>query len=468
METNTKKGTEQRNSEPRIKEQKQTSYYIRLILLAIPITMQHIVSIGLNLVDNIMVGRLGPLELAAVGAANQVYTIYSMILFGLFSGAGVLVAQYYGAGNIKKIRTIMGMDVAIGLVLALFTFGLAQILAPQIIYIFVDDPKVIGLGVEYLRITSFTYLTTAVSFAVSYNSRPIQRMTVPAIIQVVSILTNTVLNYFLIYGTFGFPQMGVRGAAYATLIARIFELAAYIAYIVIDKEHPFHAKLSEYIGIDTQLAVSAMKTAMPVLISEGGWALGVSLVYAAYGKISPEALAVAQIGKVICDFSQCASFGLGSAGAALIGETIGKGDTTNVFAEAKKYLRVQWAQTLIMVAIILGIRKPIAIIYDFDAATTEMLMLSLFIFSFTQIPRIMSAALQCGILRPGGDTFYCMVVELATNLVIEVALAYISVLVFGLPLHLCILVASCGNLIKCTIMYYRFYSKKWINVVIEE
>lgn len=119
-----------------------------------------------------------------------------------------------------------------------------------------------------------------------------------------------------------------------------------------------------------------------------------------------------------------------------------------------------------MTVVILLLRRPIAEIYDFDTSTTEMLMLSLGVFAFTQIPRMVAYSVQCGILRAGGDTMFCMVVELSCNLGIEVILAYISVLVFHLPLHLCIAVASIGNVIKAIVEYRRYLSKKWINVVI--
>ena len=107
-------------------ETRNTSYYKRLLILAGPIIVQQLISVGLNLVDNIMVGRLGALELAAVGSANQVFSIYSMILFGLFSGAAVPLAQYYGARDFKSIKKILGMDIVIGLSLALFTFLIVQ------------------------------------------------------------------------------------------------------------------------------------------------------------------------------------------------------------------------------------------------------------------------------------------------------------------------------------------------------
>ncbi len=447
-------------------ETRNTSYYKRLLILAGPIIVQQLISVGLNLVDNIMVGRLGALELAAVGSANQVFSIYSMILFGLFSGAAVPLAQYYGARDFKSIKKILGMDIVIGGSLALFTFLIVQLFAPQIIGLFADDEQVIGYGVQYIRIVAVTYLFVGVSFAISFNSRSVQILKVPTIVNACSILTNTILNYALIYGNFGLPALGVRGAAIATLIARFIELTALVTYLAVDKKHPFHGHLKEFTGFTGALLKKVMRTAMPVVLSEGGWSLGVSLVFAAYGKISAEALAVMQVSNVICSLCQCASFAIGNASAALTGETLGQREPELAYENTKKYMKIQWLLNGIMTVMILLLRRPIAAIYNFDPETTEMLMLSLGVFAFTLIPRMVAYAVQCGILRAGGDTLFCMVVELTCNLGIEVILAYVSVLVFQFPLHLCIAVASIGNLIKAIVEYRRYVSKKWINIVI--
>ncbi len=442
------------------------SFYRKLMGLALPIILQQIIGVSLNLVDNIMIGRLGALPLAAVGAANQVYSIYTMVLFGLFSGAAVPLAQYFGARDFKSIRKILGMDIAIGLVLGLATVAGVLAMAPQIIGLFADEPEVIEMGTAYIRIAAVTYLTVGVSFAISFSSRYVQSLKVPTMINVCSILINTVLNYGLIYGHFGFPAMGVEGAALATVIARLVEMTSLLVYLAVDRNHPFHGRLREFLGFSGSLLKGVMRTAMPVVISEGGWALGMSLTFAAYGRISAQALAVIQVCQVLCSLCQCASFGLGNACAALIGETLGRREPELAFANAQKYLKVQWALNGLMCLLILLLRKPVALFYDFDPKTTELLMISMAMFGVAQIPRMVAYSVQSGILRPGGDTVFCMAVELSCNLGLEVALAFFAVLVLKLPLHLCILAASGGNLLKAVLEYRRYLSKKWLNTII--
>lgn len=441
-------------------------YYKRLFFLALPLMFQHLITVSLNLVDNVMVGRLGAYSLAAVGSANQVYGIFEMILFGLFSGAAVLVAQYFGAKDDKRIKSIFGMDLVIGLSLAIVTLIIVQLFPDQILRLFTAETEVIAMGTAYLRISSFTYLTIGVSFAVAYNCRAVQAVKFPTLISVSCILTNTILNYMLIYGNFRCPAMGVRGAAIATLIARIIEMVALLTYLYLDKRHPLHGKLKEYTDFSMELLRSMMKTAAPVVLSEGGWALGVALVFAAYGKINAEALAVVQVSNIICKICQCSMFALGNASAALTGQTLGQKNVELTLSNTKKFIKVQWTYNFFMAVVILLLRNPVAMIYDFDPSTTKMLYLTLTAYAITQIPRMVAYSVQCGILRAGGDTFFCMAVELTCNLVIEVILAYFSVLVLQLPLHLCLAVASLGNIIKAIVEYRRYLSKKWINIMV--
>ena len=289
-----------------------------------------------------------------------------MVLFGLFSGAAVPLAQYFGVKDFKSIRKIVGMDIAIGLVLGMLTVSGVLLFAPHIIGLFADEAEVIRMGSSYIRIVAVTYLTVGISFAVTFNSRPIQILKIPTIINVCSILINTALNYVLIYGHFGFSAMGVEGAALATAIARIVEMTALLIYLWLDKEHPFHGRVRDFLGFSRSLFNSVMRTAMPVVFSEGGWALGMSLTFAAYGRISAQALAVIQVCQVLCNLCQCASFGMGNACAALVGETLGRQEIDLARDNAKKYMKVQWTLNFLMCLMILLLRAPVAAFYQFD------------------------------------------------------------------------------------------------------
>lgn len=441
-------------------------FYKRMLTVALPVVIQHVISIGLNLVDTLMIGIAGENQLAAVGAANQIFVIFSTICFGLFSGAAVHVAQYWGVKDRDNIRKIVGMGFGLGFVLALLTFILVQLKADELIGLFAKNPEVIRLGSSYIRIVSFSYIITGLTFAITFNSRAVQILRVPTTINAVALLMNTTLNYMLIYGNWGMPKMDVEGAALATVIARIVEFISLVTYIICKKDHPFNGNIKGFFSFDMSMFKKVMKTALPVVLSEGGWAIGFALTFAAYGKISSSALAVVQVSNVLCQFCQCAFVGLANGSAVVIGETLGMGHRDIAFDHGKRVLKLAVLLNVFMVIMILALRMPVARAYQFNSQTTQMLMLSIGVFAFTMVPRMFAYVIQCGILRAGGDTIFCMKVELVCNLIIEVALAYFGVLILNLPLHYAIALASVGNITKATIEYIRYRSRKWINILI--
>ena len=187
--------------------------FVRLLLtIGLPIVLQQIISLSLNMIDTFMIGSIGVGELAAVGAANKVYFIFSIICFGIYSGSSIYVSQYWGIRDVENIRKVIAIEMRIGFFLALFTVGLALVFAPQILHLFVREPDVVAIGASYLRITCFTYLMTAFSFLMSFNSRAIHNLKVPTLASVLAITVNTVLNYGLIFGNFHLPRLGVEGS----------------------------------------------------------------------------------------------------------------------------------------------------------------------------------------------------------------------------------------------------------------
>ena len=351
-------------------------FYKKMIFIGVPVVFQNLISIGLNLIDTLMIGMLGEQELAAVGAANQVYFIFTVSLFGLYSGAAVYTAQYWGAQDIDGVRKLLGIDYIVGFVFALVVSVAAYVFAPQIIGLFSEDPEVIGFGEDYIKIACFSYVFSGFSGAISYNSRAIQNLTVPTIINATALGVNAVLNYLLIFGKAGLPQMGVEGAATATLIARIFELAALLTYIYTRKEHPFKASPAKIFGFGREL-----------------------------------------FGKVI--------------------------------------------MTLLMIAL----SKPVASIYNFSGETNHLLIITLITMAITITPKMIGYIYVVGILRAGGDTLFCMKLEILCNMFIMVPLAYIAVLVFHLSLPLTMLLIEVGDLVRTFVCMPRFKSRKWINIV---
>lgn len=433
--------------------------------ITVPVMLQQLVGVCLNLVDTVMVGKISENALAAVGSANQVYFIYGVAMFGIFSGAAVYAVQYWGIKDLEKLHKVMGIDYLMCFVFTVPTIIVSLFFAPHLISLFTDEAEVIDLGAQYLRIACISYIFSGISFVVSYNSRSVAILKVPTIVSTVAVGLNIVLNYCLIYGKFGFPEMGVRGAATATLIARICEMAAMLSYIYIfSKDHPLKAKLSEMIHIEKELFKNVMTTAWPVICNEGLWAVSNAIVFAIYGQISAAALAIVQIATTVTEVFQTLYSGLGSASAVVIGKALGQGRRDESYEYALKVVKLTFILNIFTMSLLAAAIWPIAHIYGFGPETTSMLIKSLLVFAAAQLPKMLVYVLVCGIMRAGGDTMWCLKMECIFNFFLQIGLALLAVNFLKLPLYLAIAVVMLAETSKSFFCIQRVHSKKWMNI----
>ena len=288
--------------------------FVRLLLtIGLPIVLQQIISLSLNMIDTFMIGSIGVGELAAVGAANKVYFIFSIICFGIYSGSSIYVSQYWGNPRCRKYpqgdcnrnaHRIFPRPVYCWAGAGVCTADSASVC---------KRTGCCGVGASYLRITCFTYLMTAFSFLMSFNSRAIHNLKVPTLASVLAITVNTVLNYGLIFGNFHLPRLGVEGAAIATLTARFVEMLLILGYVYFSEDHPLAVDGATIRRLDVPLMKRVVKTALPVAMSESAWSIGTTVCFIAYGLLGTSAVAVVQVASVINDLFQCVFFGLGNA-----------------------------------------------------------------------------------------------------------------------------------------------------------
>jgi len=445
---------------------KDKAFYKTFLVIALPIIIQNVISIGLNMVGTIMVSGIGESAISAVGLANRVYFIFSTICFGIFSGASIFVAQYYGAGDINSIKKVFGIELIVATILSLIFSIVVFFFPEQILRIFIDDAYVINLGVQYLEIIAFSYFFTAISFAYGFNSRAVHKLRIPTIINVIALLINTFLNWTLITGNIGFPTLGVRGSATATLIARVIEFAAMLYFINKDKNHPLSGNIKDFASNDTAIIKNVLKTSLPVILSETAWSIGTSVYFIAYGFMGSSAIAVVQISTNISDFFQALFIGIGNACAIMIGNEIGKNNIDVSINYSKKFLEITFVLSIIFSILLFSLRFQIIKFFNLEETTNYYLDRALIVFSLYFTPKMFTYIFICGILRAGGDTRFCMYVDIVSIWFIGVPLSFIGVLLFKLPIHLVMALVFSEELIKLVVVLKRYSSKKWINNLI--
>ncbi len=441
----------------------RTAYFRKMLSIALPVMIQNGLALGTNMIDTLMIGRLGEAEMAGVGAANQFFFVFSMFCFGLFSGSAVYVAQYFGVRDYKAIRRVVGIELVTVFAIALATMGAILLFAPGCIWVFSRDSQVIALGSRYLRMVSLSYLFDALSFCLIYNCRAIQRLKEPTIINAVAVVTNLVLNFILIYGKCGMPALGVQGAAIATVVARALELTLILGFICLSRDFPIHGRIREFLSFDRQLVKRVMKTALPVVLTEGSWAIITALIFVAYGMLGYSSLAATQVAAVVSDFVQVVFFGMGNATAFTIGETLGQGKKDLAQHYGATSLQVTFLMCVLVTVFLIVVARPVAEFYKFTPETTELLVMVLIAWALTVTPKMMAYMLICGILRAGGDTLFCLGIDLICNAALQLTGAFGGVLILKLPVYYVVVIIAFADLVKAFVCFARYRSRKWLN-----
>lgn len=442
---------------------KDKVFYKTLLFIALPVIIQHVISIGLNMVDTVMVSELGENAITAVGLGNRLYFVFSVICFGIFSGASILISQYWGIGDTSSIKKVFGIDLIIGTILSII-FSITVFLFPkQILRIFINDLYVVDLGAQYLKIVAFSYFFTAISFAFGFNSRAVHKLKLPTIINGIALCMNTFINWILITGNMGFSAYGVRGAAIATLISRIFEFLALLYFIYKDKNHPLAGNYKDFTSWNASMLKNVLNTSLPVILSETAWSVGTSVYFISYGIIGSYAIAVVQISTNISDLFQALFMGIGSACAVMIGNEIGKNNIDTAFDYSKKFIKITVILSIVLSVLLFLLRGQIITFFNLSETTNYYLDKALIVFCIYFTPKMLTYIFICGVLRAGGDTKFCMFVDIISIWFIGVPLSFFAVLVLNLPVHLVMAVVFSEEILKLFVIFKRFESKKWIN-----
>lgn len=445
---------------------KEDEFYRLLFTIAIPIIIQNFLSSSLNMVDNLMIGRLGEDAIAAVGQANQLFFLFNLMIFGLNSGGAIFFSQYHGNHDERSMTRFIGITLALGGIIALL-FSVVAIFFPQVIMgLYTEDPLVLTQSTVYLRIVGFSYLISSFSFTMVFALRSTGQAFVPMLSSIIGLGSNTVLNFLLINGYLGFPRLEVRGAAIATLVARIIEFSI-LLYMVwgrkkLIRETPFQ-ELLRFRKADVRRFLSV---ASPVIINETFWSLGIMTYNFAIAQIGVSAFAALQITNTIAHLFLVFAFGVCNAASIIIGNQIGKDRLDLVKEYTARIIRIILLLGGIMTLALLLFKGPILGLYKLEGSTHETTNYLLTMTAFIIPVRFMNILYIVGIFRGGGDTKYSLMAETLSLWGVGVPLVAVSALVLGMPVEVVFTLSLSEELVKLVICTPRYRSMKWIRKVI--
>lgn len=453
--------------ETEMSEEIKKHFYLKLFSIALPLAMQNLVTSSLNLIDVFMISSLSTSSIAGVSLANKMFFLMFLLMFGISSGSAILTAQYWGVKDVKNIRRILGICLGLGISgAALFTIAVIGF-PMQVMRVFTNEPGAISEGAEYLRIVGIAYIPTSITFAYVFVLRSTGKTLLPMFVSIFALVLNTVLNYALIFGNFGAPELGVQGAAIATVISRIVEFAIMIGFIYGMKEVPA-AKFRELIDLNKAFINRYFVTVTPVILNELIWAYGVVMYDLVYGRMGEVVTATMGITKTVEQVAFFLIFSLGNAAGVILGNQMGTGDFRQVFNYAKKLMRLVFGVGIIMGVLLYAAAGPLAGVFQVEAEVLKYVELCLKVMAFAMVLKGMNMLIIVGILRSGGDTKFCMYLDGGAVWLLAVPLVALGGLVWKLPVQYVYILSLSEELVKLIIGLWRTFSKKWINNLVAE
>jgi len=442
-------------------------FFRKLTVIALPVALQGFLNTAINMADTVMVGSLGETSLAAVGLANKVFFVFTLLIFGIVSGSGILAAQYWGNKDIMNIRKVLGLALILGLSGSLL-FVIPSLVCPGLLMrIFTTSDSTIKLGAMYLIIVCISYPFTAVTNIYVAMLRAVGRARIPVFISCVTLLVNMTCNYILIYGKFGAPALGVAGAAYATLISRVIETVIILCIVYLGKTE-IAARISEMLGYSKIFIKQYITTVTPVIANEFIWGLGVTMYSLAYGRMGDEAVSAITIASTIQDLASVLFQGISTAAAVVLGNEMGAGCLDLAEKYAKKFILLQLILSVISAIACVAFRWSFISIYNISDTVANHVSTCLIISACYMPFKMFNYVNIVGILRSGGDTKACLILDCIGVWLIGIPMAFGGGLVLKLPITIVYAMVMTEEIFKFILGYKRYRSKKWLRNLTSE
>ena len=446
---------------------KDRNFYKTMLSIALPIGIQNLITFAVSMADTIMLGSMGEVQLSAASIGNNLFFIFTILMFGLGGGASVMASQYYGKKDIKSIHKIISIMYRMCLAITIIFICIALFMPKQFIGIFTTDTQVIEVGIKYLRTVSIGYVFYAITNCTITVLRSVQTVKISMVVYSISLVVNIFFNWIFIFGNLGASPLGVQGAAIGTVIARITEFIIVLVFMLFF-EKKIHLKIKSILHIDKVMFKDFMKNCTPVLFNELFWSLGSSMISVVVGRMGTDVVAANSINSVANQFVTIFIFGIGSAASVIIGNAIGEGD----YDKTKKYSTTITVLSLVMgivAGIIVFIIRPYVVdFYNVSNATKDIAISIMSATSIIVVFQSMSVNTMMGILRGGGDNKFVLINDVIYMWLFSIPFGFISAFVWKLPIVIVFLIIRSDEILKTIASVIRIISGKWINDITRE
>ena len=440
----------------------QEHFFKAVCTLAIPVALQSMLQSSFSMVDQIMIGQLGEINVAGVGLAGKFSSIYSVVISAIGAVAGIMIAQYLGQKNRSEVRRSFFTNLLLGAGIAGMFMVICTLFPNQIMGAYTRDVQTRQAAAEYLMLISGTFVPMAGATLLSTLFRCLEKPRLPLYASILSALLNTGLNYIMIFGKLGISPMGVHGAAFATVIS---QCANFLLMLLMLSQNGFLLKCNEGEPTATLRMNWGQYWSMllPLLVCEVVWSLGENVYAAIYGHMSTDASAAMTLTNPIQGLVIGALCGLSQAASVIIGKHLGSGENEEAYWSAKKLMLYGAIGSALLSVIVMIASKAYVGIYQVDNAVKTMTMQILFAYAIVVPFKVLNMILGGGIIRSGGRTKYVMFIDMVGTWCFGVPLGLLSAFVWKLSIPYVYFLLSLEECIRFGISLIVFRRRKWMN-----
>lgn len=439
---------------------KDRKFYLALLTLAAPTFLQNIFSIFGNLINTLMLAKMGEVAYAASSLATQPFTFLTMFTNGIASGAMVLASQYWGKQDLGSIRKIADLAIKINLLSALGFVAVSVSIPEFILGFYTDEADVIRLGAEYMRIIAFSYFATSFTNAYINLLRSVEVVKIAFVVVTVSSLLNVFLNWVLIFGKLGFPRLGILGAALSTLLCKALELTISVVYLQFyDKK--LRLSVRDIFQLDTTFLRDIFRCSSIVVAKNMLLAVNMSIDASIWGKMGAQVVAANSMVSTLQSVSSVLTMSLISAVSVLIGKSVGEQNVQRTMERARTIKYLTFCNGLISAFIVLSARPYVRHLYEFTPETEQLSEEMMLVLCFVVFFQSFAATGLC-ILQSGGDLKGAFAIEIIGRLGFAIPLELLAGRV--LHLHPCWVLAlmRTDELVKFILCVIRTRKSGWI------
>lgn len=436
-------------------------FYNEMFKVALPITFQSLFQSSVSVIDQVMVGQLGSTSITGAGLGGKFSSLFIVTVTAVATGAGILISQYYGNRSKKGVNKSFISNLYLALIIGAF-FTIISIVSPvQIMSLYSDDPSAVSEASSYLRIVGIGFIPMTLTLMLSTLLRCVGQAKYPMWASVISVILNTVLNYILIFGKMTFPAMGLRGAAYATDIARIVEfILVFILFLRVVKKEDVY--ISFHTDLNGEFIKKVFMVLYPILICEFLWSLGENGYAVIYGRIGTDACAAMTLTNPIQSLMIGLFSGIAAAAGIIVGKALGDYRYDEAYLMAKKMMKIGIVGSILLALIFSLCASLYVEIFSVDNNIKKNTVYILYAFSIILFVKVANMILGGGVLRSGGRTVIIMFIDMIGTWICGIPLGIIAAFVLNLPIYLVYFILSLEEVVRFIISIVVFKKRVWM------